>query len=334
MKTNGGHIFCRACHIRQLGTLPGICCKQPKAVCAMEMKALADSQTWPFQYSKAITADSGRLGWKGLRAFACNFDTARSPLCVPDDPDYLTVEINTALSANVKYQFGDRASSEVVWGPGDIWIYSNTERSKFVWDSPHSTVVFLLPFLRLKQLMMEGLDTGIRYPVMLAGIYKTDARLRSLLQLIAADMMGPETNGNVYIRSLVDATLVHLAKNYITENESIASGQEHLSLAQLEKVRKYVVDHVDMPLSVAGLAEAAGVKPFEFPRAFRTATGITPYQYVLKERIEWAEHLLRTSDLSLAEISFTVGFSSQSHFTRTFRKQKSVTPQSYRIAVS
>lgn len=165
-------------------------------------------------------------------------------------------------------------------------------------------------------------------------IYKNDAKLRNLLQLIAADMVDDRPNGAVYVRSLIDAILIHLAKNYIVENQDVAHGHEHLSSVQLEKVRKYISDHVDMPLSVAELAEAAGVKPFEFPRAFRSATGTTPYQFVLKERTGWAEQLLRTTDLSLAEISYTVGFSSQSHFTRTFRKQKSVTPQTYRLAMS
>jgi AraC family transcriptional regulator len=81
---------------------------------------------------------------------------------------------------------------------------------------------------------------------------------------------------------------------------------------------------------VADLAEAAGVKRFDFPRAFRSTVGITPYQYVLRERIEWAEYLLSSTDLSLAEIAYTAGFSSQSHFTRTFRKHRGTTPQGFR----
>ena len=65
--------------------------------------------------------------------------------------------------------------------------------------------------------------------------------------------------------------------------------------------------------------------------ALRAERGDGVWRFKLDhERIEWAEYLLSSTDLSLAEIAYAAGFSSQSHFTRTFRKHRGTTPQGFR----
>lgn len=89
------------------------------------------SDRWPGQVSDKITADSGALGWASAHAVACNFKSSKRPLCVPSDTEYLTLELNTALSTSVSYQFGDGDCADVRWQPGDIWIYPNSEHSQW-----------------------------------------------------------------------------------------------------------------------------------------------------------------------------------------------------------
>lgn len=288
------------------------------------------SISWLRQFSETITAHNESLDWKGVRAYACNFLPSQQPLVVPSDADYLTLEINTALSATISYQFGDRDGASLYWQPGDIWIYPNSEPSRWTWDNPHSTVVILLPYARLRQVIMDGRDASFHHPALIPGISRHDRKLRNLLHLIAQEMDDERSNGPQYISSLADATLVHLSKNYVAESKDYFEGQYFLSSVQLESIKEFVSDRLDEPISVADLADTAGVRSSEFPRAFRATIGTTPYQYVMQERINWCAELLRTSDMSLAEISYATGFSSQSHFTRTFRKQKSVTPMTYR----
>ena len=285
---------------------------------------------WPRQFSEKVTAHSENLGWNGLRAFACDFRPSQHPLYVPTDTEFMTLEMNTARSSSISYQFGDKDSANLCWQPGDILIYPNAEPSQWEWDNSHSTVVLFLSYSRLKQMIMEGRAPTYRHPVLIPGVSRHDSRLRNLLLMIVEEMEAEHPNGPQFIASLVDATLIHLIKNHITEDNDYFEGQYLLSASHLESIRAFVSDRLHKSISVADLADAAGVKLPEFPRAFRATTGTTPYQYVLRERIKWSEELLKTTELSLVEIAYMTGFSSQSHFARTFRKQKSVTPLKYR----
>lgn len=86
------------------------------------------------------------------------------------------------------------------------------------------------------------------------------------------------------------------------------------------------------PLDLEALARAAHVSPRHFSRSFRRTFGETPHQYLLSRRIERARHLLRTTDLPVAEICLEVGFASVGSFTTTFRRRVGVSPTAYRRA--
>jgi transcriptional regulator GlxA family with amidase domain len=84
------------------------------------------------------------------------------------------------------------------------------------------------------------------------------------------------------------------------------------------------------PLDLEALARAAHVSPRHFSRSFRQTFGETPHQYLLTRRIERARHLLRTTDMRVAEICLEVGFNSVGSFTSTFSRHVGVSPTEYR----
>lgn len=62
-------------------------------------------------------------------------------------------------------------------------------------------------------------------------------------------------------------------------------------------------------------------------RLFKRATGISPHQYVIKQRVERAKLLLTTTDLAIAKIALQVEFSSQSHLAQHFKRLTGITPK-------
>jgi AraC-like DNA-binding protein len=100
----------------------------------------------------------------------------------------------------------------------------------------------------------------------------------------------------------------------------------------LLRARDLVDSRYDEPLNLRALAREAHVSPRHFSRSFRRVFGETPYQYLLSRRLERARHLLRTTELPVADICLEVGFTSVGSFTTTFRRQTGVSPTTFRKA--
>ena len=83
-------------------------------------------------------------------------------------------------------------------------------------------------------------------------------------------------------------------------------------------------------ISVEALAELAELSPFHFSRVFKQATGMSPLQFVTRERIARAQQLIRETSHSLIEIALEVGYTSPSHFAQIFRRVVGVTPTEFR----
>ncbi|MBO7743307.1 helix-turn-helix transcriptional regulator [Paenibacillus sp. MWE-103] len=92
----------------------------------------------------------------------------------------------------------------------------------------------------------------------------------------------------------------------------------------------YLHDCYDRALSVDELAGIALRSRYHFIRSFREATGVTPYQYLLKLRMDEAMNRLRRTRETVGRISADLGFSSTSQFHRAFLKSTGMTPQAFR----
>lgn len=84
------------------------------------------------------------------------------------------------------------------------------------------------------------------------------------------------------------------------------------------------------PLDLDAVAAHAGYSRYHFVRAFKAVYGETPGQYLSRRRIERAEEMLRTANLSVTEICVLVGFSSLGTFSSRFKKQTGLSPSEYR----
>ena len=83
-------------------------------------------------------------------------------------------------------------------------------------------------------------------------------------------------------------------------------------------------------LDLGAVAAYAGYSRYHFLRVFKEAYGETPGQYLTHRRIERAEEMLRSADLSVTEICHLVGFSSLGTFSARFKARTGLTPSAYR----
>jgi AraC family transcriptional regulator len=98
----------------------------------------------------------------------------------------------------------------------------------------------------------------------------------------------------------------------------------------LVRARELLHDRAHDELTMAMIANQAGVHPVYLARVFRRFFGCTPAEYVRRCRIERAAALVRNGRLPLAEIALACGFVDQSHFTRAFARVFATSPGAYR----
>ena len=92
----------------------------------------------------------------------------------------------------------------------------------------------------------------------------------------------------------------------------------------------YIHDNLHRQLTVSELAEKEGLSTSYYSRLFVKETGMNVNQFINDAKIRTAQNMLRFSDFPILDISISMGFSSQSAFSSTFKKVTGMSPKAYR----
>jgi transcriptional regulator GlxA family with amidase domain len=98
----------------------------------------------------------------------------------------------------------------------------------------------------------------------------------------------------------------------------------------LRRAHDHIDRHYASPIDLDQLAAVAGVSKYHFARSFEAAYGLTPIRYLTRRRVERAQDLLRSANLTVTEICFMVGFASLGSFSSRFTQLVGETPTAYR----
>ena len=134
----------------------------------------------------------------------------------------------------------------------------------------------------------------------------------------------------MYSEALATQLGIHLLRNYCTFALKPKQYQGGLSARELQSAIDYIQANLGEKVKLDDLANVANSSSYHFCRLFKKSTGITPYQYLIKCRTERAKILLKQSKLSITDVAYEVGFSSQSHLTKHFKRLIGTTPNVYR----
>ena len=163
--------------------------------------------------------------------------------------------------------------------------------------------------------------------------YNRDVELWTLGQRLAARLRSPIPGSRLFAETLVTQIAIKLLWRYSSLPRPNPTGLEKLTDPRLCRVIDYLQSSFGQEISLDGLAEVAGLSPNYFLHAFKQSTGKTPHRYLTELRIARACELLQDPHRSIADISLSVGFSSQSHLTTVFRRFMKTTPAAYRQEV-
>lgn len=139
----------------------------------------------------------------------------------------------------------------------------------------------------------------------------------------------------LYVESMVMKLAVMLLRRHSTASQaSRILPSSGLTRNQARRVLDYIESNLSGDLTLSELAGIAELSLHHFARMFKRTIGVAPYRYVVERRIERAKMMLRTASASLVDISLSVGFYSQSHFTSTFGRIVGATPTEFQVSMS
>ncbi|WP_343523914.1 AraC family transcriptional regulator [Pedobacter sp.] len=116
--------------------------------------------------------------------------------------------------------------------------------------------------------------------------------------------------------------------------QQLSTRQEMLPTpVKIAETVSYILVNLHNELSVTALATRVNQHPDYFSRLFKTFTGERPVTYILGKRIERAQYLLATSQLSYSEIATRTGFDNLSYFSKSFKKITGMSPGAYKKQV-
>ena len=142
-------------------------------------------------------------------------------------------------------------------------------------------------------------------------------------------LLKPDQASSLFVDQMLAATATHLAVTYgglsprRRSNAGLASWQER-------RVTEMIQANLGRDVTLAQLAEACGLSPGHFSRAFKRSLGRTPHRWLVERRVAEAKRLLGETGMDLASIALETGFSDQSHFTRVFSAHAGVSPGAWR----
>jgi AraC family transcriptional regulator len=161
-------------------------------------------------------------------------------------------------------------------------------------------------------------------------LYFENANLRATLEKFRSVVDGSGIDDHAYAETLGLALLWELRHAADPHDRRLKPVRGGLTGHQLRRIKEFVDAHVSKEIGITELAGLIGLSQFHFIRAFKHSVGLSPYQYVLSERISVAKEMLSVSNLPIADVALAVGFSGASQLNRVFRKLIGVTPAAFR----
>ena len=163
-----------------------------------------------------------------------------------------------------------------------------------------------------------------------AMVYFDDNRLRTTLEKLRALMAQQHEPDGLYAETLgllaaIEVTQVQAGALKLTPGQSGG-----LSVTQLKHVFEFVESRLKSEISLDDMAAVANLSRFHFARAFKKSVGEPPYAYVLRQRVERAKVLLKTTKMQVNEVAVSTGFKTASHFVRAFQQAVGASPGQFR----
>ena len=294
-----------------------------------EMNTVADTPVFP-----KLLASSKDAGWEGLTVWACH-----EPYQMEEWLDPGTLDTSLVLIARGSLRLEQRpvngSWTEHYLSSGHLLLKPGEKMPTEVrWTSCSSEPIHLLRILLSREILTqtaeELTDRDAAQLCLTGRLGFQDPLLTQIGLALWRELEQDAPAGKLYAEAAARVLAVHLVRHYASLSPAIREPSQGLTYHQLNQLVDFILAHLSENLSLEILAGQVGFSAYHFARLFREATGESPHQFVLRQRIERAKQLLRETDMPIAAIAVESGFANQGHLTQAFKRYLNLTPRLYR----
>ena len=251
-----------------------------------------------------------------------------SDISAPRLSDYLIVLYTGGPTQMTRQVDGPRMTSDIVFG--DTSLLTRSVESEWCWKDNIEVLHIYLDQGLVQRVANAIFDRDVA-DVNLRDVLKVrDDVLTGMGHMLIREASSGLAGTRLYAESIGHQICIHLLRSYSDLKLADPPSSGKLDQRRIRRTQDFIEEHLGDDLTLASLANVAGISACYFGRRFRNSLGVAPHQYLLQRRLDRARNLLRNSRHSIAEIASVTGFSDQSHMTRHFKRRFGVTPQDCR----
>ncbi len=289
--------------------------------------AAVSPSAWPWARQSPPYVSSEATGWAGA-VLRCWSGTSAEMEQPPLDHHYVVMHQGGAKRVT-RRRDGPTVSATV--DEGSLTLVPAGTAYRWQTQGPIAFTHLYLKPERLASFATRELDADASAAQVVDRIGCRDSVLEPLLARMVAEVRAGPSASTLLLDSLLESFLARLAHRHLAGTPARSCAVLALAPHRLRRVLEFVEARLGDDIVLADLAAAAGSSQSHFGRAFRLATGVSPYRYVLDRRVEYAKVLLLTGAHTLQGVSAACGFLRQQQFAVVFKQRVGVGPKRFRM---
>jgi len=158
--------------------------------------------------------------------------------------------------------------------------------------------------------------------------YELAQLINKFISISTGDNLAKDVLANLTLKELLIRIMQMQNLHDIKDNLNQMSASNRFAY-----ILQYIKAHLTEKLNIDALSQMAYMSKASFFRTFKHELGVSPVDYIIKERIQLAKQFMQNPYCSIADACFKAGFNNQHYFSRVFRKMVGTTPSLYKAGI-
>jgi len=230
----------------------------------------------------------------------------------------------------------DFLPSESLVLPPNQTIYIDFPEAKI--NEPTKCITVELPLTRVNEIVAKMNDILPRSSI--SGEWEYDAKssvhfsntesVNLLIRKLFHNFTEEHSQRDLLIELNVSELIVHMLQTE-SRNLLLKNYRNHITKNGLAAAVEFIQKNLNQSITVQEISDVACMSKASFYRYFKNEFGMSPVEYINKERIKRACRLLKNTKNNVTDVGYKLGFSSLSHFIKLFKEQTGITPKQYQL---